>query len=237
MNERLTQAIALHSAGRLDEALAAYRQVVQTEPGNVEACNNLGNLASRTLTMIRQYRSGAIPASAGDAAICVECKGRPVANLYRDPPGVLRSRLRAASRGNGAFTRAMSDCMIAAPGRMKLVPLWVSVRLPAKRSFTQRPPCAVDMPVMLVVPVTVNTPPPAAGSDKVDAEAMSLPRCQMPATLSGVADLAVSVPTSISDTLAAAIRLSTGPSLIHAVPAALRRYRLPSDVLWYAMNG
>src|SRR6185369_10178639 len=36
---------------------------------NSELANGLGNLASRTLTMITQYRGGVIPASAGDAAI------------------------------------------------------------------------------------------------------------------------------------------------------------------------
>jgi methionyl-tRNA synthetase len=36
---------------------------------NAELANGLGNLASRTLTMIQQYRGGAIPASEGDAAI------------------------------------------------------------------------------------------------------------------------------------------------------------------------
>jgi methionyl-tRNA synthetase len=36
---------------------------------NSELANGLGNLASRTLTMIHQYRDGVIPASAGDPAI------------------------------------------------------------------------------------------------------------------------------------------------------------------------
>jgi methionyl-tRNA synthetase len=36
---------------------------------NSDLANGLGNLASRTLSMIRQYRAGAVPASAGDAAI------------------------------------------------------------------------------------------------------------------------------------------------------------------------
>ncbi len=36
---------------------------------NSDLANGLGNLASRTLTMIHQYRQGAIPESAGDAAI------------------------------------------------------------------------------------------------------------------------------------------------------------------------
>ena len=34
--------------------------------------------------------------STGDIAICVEKKGRPVANLYRDDPAKIRSRLRSA---------------------------------------------------------------------------------------------------------------------------------------------
>jgi methionyl-tRNA synthetase len=36
---------------------------------NAELANGLGNLASRTLTMIQQYRSGVIPASGGDEGI------------------------------------------------------------------------------------------------------------------------------------------------------------------------
>jgi len=38
--------------------------------------------------------------STGDVAICVEQKHRPVGNLFRDPPQVLRRRLRAAARRN-----------------------------------------------------------------------------------------------------------------------------------------
>src|SRR5260370_2373580 len=36
---------------------------------NSELANGLGNLASRTLTMIHQYRGGLIPASEGDPSI------------------------------------------------------------------------------------------------------------------------------------------------------------------------
>lgn len=39
---------------------------------NSDLANGLGNLASRTLTMIRQYREGAVPASAGDSAIAAQ---------------------------------------------------------------------------------------------------------------------------------------------------------------------
>ncbi len=39
---------------------------------NSDLANGLGNLASRTLTMIRQYREGAVPASAGDPAIATQ---------------------------------------------------------------------------------------------------------------------------------------------------------------------
>ncbi len=39
---------------------------------NSDLANGLGNLASRTLTMIHQYRKGAIPESAGDAAVAAE---------------------------------------------------------------------------------------------------------------------------------------------------------------------
>jgi methionyl-tRNA synthetase len=41
---------------------------------NADLANGLGNLASRTLTMIRQYRGGAIPASAGDAGIAAQAR-------------------------------------------------------------------------------------------------------------------------------------------------------------------
>jgi MoaA/NifB/PqqE/SkfB family radical SAM enzyme len=36
----------------------------------------------------------------GDVSICVERRGRPVANLYRDGVGVVQRRLRQAARGN-----------------------------------------------------------------------------------------------------------------------------------------
>jgi methionyl-tRNA synthetase len=39
---------------------------------NSDLANGLGNLASRTLTMIRQYRGGAVPQSAGNAAIAAQ---------------------------------------------------------------------------------------------------------------------------------------------------------------------
>ncbi len=39
---------------------------------NSDLANGIGNLASRTLTMIRQYREGAVPASAGNAAIAAQ---------------------------------------------------------------------------------------------------------------------------------------------------------------------
>jgi MoaA/NifB/PqqE/SkfB family radical SAM enzyme len=38
--------------------------------------------------------------SAGDIAICVERRDRPLANLYRDIPQIIHQRLRDASRGN-----------------------------------------------------------------------------------------------------------------------------------------
>jgi len=38
--------------------------------------------------------------STGDIAICVERKGSPVANLYRDTPQAIHARLRAAADGN-----------------------------------------------------------------------------------------------------------------------------------------
>jgi methionyl-tRNA synthetase len=41
---------------------------------NSDLANGLGNLASRTLTMIRQYRGGAIPASAGDEGIAAKAR-------------------------------------------------------------------------------------------------------------------------------------------------------------------
>jgi methionyl-tRNA synthetase len=39
---------------------------------NADLANGLGNLASRTLTMVRQYRDNVVPASAGNAAIAAQ---------------------------------------------------------------------------------------------------------------------------------------------------------------------
>ena len=47
--------------------------------------------------------------STGDIAICVECKGSPVANLYRDTAGEIHRRLRAAARGNEC-TKCWYNC-------------------------------------------------------------------------------------------------------------------------------
>ncbi len=41
---------------------------------NSDLANGLGNLVSRTLTMIRQYREGVIPASEGDSVIAAQAK-------------------------------------------------------------------------------------------------------------------------------------------------------------------
>ncbi|MGH9658419.1 MAG: methionine--tRNA ligase, partial [Bryobacteraceae bacterium] len=41
---------------------------------NADLANGLGNLASRTLTMIRQYTGGAIPAAEGDAEIAAQAR-------------------------------------------------------------------------------------------------------------------------------------------------------------------
>jgi methionyl-tRNA synthetase len=49
---------------------------------NSDLANGLGNLASRTLTMIKQYRGGAIPASAGISEIVEEARQTVVG--YRD---------------------------------------------------------------------------------------------------------------------------------------------------------
>lgn len=49
---------------------------------NADLANGLGNLASRTLTMIRQYREGNIPASQGTPAIAEEA--RKTIAAYRD---------------------------------------------------------------------------------------------------------------------------------------------------------
>ena len=38
--------------------------------------------------------------SSGDIAVCVDRKGRPVANLFRDGPAVIHQRLRAAAKDN-----------------------------------------------------------------------------------------------------------------------------------------
>jgi len=47
---------------------------------NSDLANGLGNLASRTLTMIRQYRGGEVPGSAGDTAIAAQA-GETVASV------------------------------------------------------------------------------------------------------------------------------------------------------------
>jgi methionyl-tRNA synthetase len=49
---------------------------------NSDLANGLGNLASRTLTMIRQYGGGAIPEAAGDAAI-VESANQTIAGVVQ----------------------------------------------------------------------------------------------------------------------------------------------------------
>lgn len=63
---------------------------------NSDLANGLGNLASRTLSMIRQYRGGAVPASAGDAAIA-EAAMRP-------------SRKRGLRLMSSPFRRASTRC-------------------------------------------------------------------------------------------------------------------------------
>jgi MoaA/NifB/PqqE/SkfB family radical SAM enzyme len=52
--------------------------------------------------------------STGDVAPCVESKGRPVANLYRDPAANLRQRLKAAAAGN-----ACGDCWYNCRGEIE----------------------------------------------------------------------------------------------------------------------
>jgi len=52
--------------------------------------------------------------STGDVAICVESKGRPVANLFRHDVGTIRRRLRQAARGN-----ACADCWYNCRGEIE----------------------------------------------------------------------------------------------------------------------
>ncbi|MFB3894102.1 MAG: radical SAM protein [Phycisphaerae bacterium] len=65
----------------------------------------------RYLARFDQFLHGGVPScragqaffnidSTGDIAICVERKGQPVANLYRDGTGTIRRRLHDAARGN-----------------------------------------------------------------------------------------------------------------------------------------
>ncbi len=51
--------VALYDAGRLDEAIIAYKKAIDLDPGNAEAWNNLGNALSdlgRMTEAIRSYR-------------------------------------------------------------------------------------------------------------------------------------------------------------------------------------
>lgn len=43
-NELLSQALALHSENRLDEAATSYREVLEIEPDQIQACFNLGTI-------------------------------------------------------------------------------------------------------------------------------------------------------------------------------------------------
>ena len=43
MSELLEQAISLHRTGRLEEAMAEYRRLLEADPKNADAHNMLGN--------------------------------------------------------------------------------------------------------------------------------------------------------------------------------------------------
>lgn len=74
----------------------------------------------RYLSLFDQFLSGGVPGclagraffnidSTGDIAICVERRGDPVANLYRDSASVIHRRLRRATRTNPC-TRCWYNC-------------------------------------------------------------------------------------------------------------------------------
>jgi hypothetical protein len=65
--------------------------------------------------------------------------------------------------------------MFAAPGRIKLVALWVRVKAPVKMMTFHTPALTVPKEVMVVVPVTLWARPSTAPRSVVVAEAMSAP--------------------------------------------------------------
>ena len=44
MGDPFEQAKAIHNEGRLDDAVNAYQQLLQTDPDNFKALNNLGTV-------------------------------------------------------------------------------------------------------------------------------------------------------------------------------------------------
>ena len=90
------------------------------------------------LGLFDRYLGGGVPGcragraffnidSTGDVAICVERKGRPVANLYRDGPRAITRRLRRAARGNRC-----TDCWYNCRGEVESLyrPLAFAASLP-----------------------------------------------------------------------------------------------------------
>ena len=67
---------------------------------NSDLANGLGNLASRTLAMIRQYREGVIPESAGDRADRRDAREPP---WHRRSSASTGSNFRAALETHWAF--------------------------------------------------------------------------------------------------------------------------------------
>jgi len=99
----------------------------QLKTGSPAYAHNDGPVSTRLLELYRRRRNflsnpyylsrfddfigGGIPGckagraffnidSTGDISVCVERRGQPVGNLFRDSPQAIRNRLRSASRGN-----------------------------------------------------------------------------------------------------------------------------------------
>jgi len=66
--------------------------------------------------------------------------------------------------------------IFAAPGRIRLVALWVRVKAPANLRIFHTPAATVPNPVIVVVPVMLCFKPPTAPRSVVVAEAISAPK-------------------------------------------------------------
>ena len=76
---------------------------------NSELANGLGNLASRTLTMIHQYRGGVIPAPAD---VAYRCRRAARSDQLRVPQFFDASNSRAASKRSGRLLSAVDQFIV-----------------------------------------------------------------------------------------------------------------------------